>query len=240
LPLAQMLLTLLAEDHALARIALRERAKASGDSHRVVADSVHLSVESANVTVDCRDKRFVSKPIDEKTAPQPRLTVERWSDLSIGIDESHAYTALTPATEFGAKIAGCNQVKLELPGDRWRVLLIALADSRDGQTVSVATIVEKLGYFQATSRIEADGRARPGAIQSATTSDLTEHASRALATLKSTLRDLRRELQKLIQGPSGKHKNCLQLHGDNIHAGFRVAYLVSDETRHLRFGLPRS
>lgn len=241
LPLAQKLLTLLSDEYALARLTLRERAQESREKQGVVAKHVNVVFHSESVALDFSNRKLIAlKEKDASEPTPPLLTVEHWSELSIGIDKDYRYFALKPGPDFGAKTAAFSKVELALPGERWRVLFDALAASPDGQTIPSAFLIESLKYFQAPSRTASVRGARIEDIEDGERESLTEHAGRALVTLRNALGDLRRELRKVVDGPSGNHKCCLQMRGDYINAGFRVAALIQDDERNLRFGQPRN
>lgn len=215
LPLAQELLTLLEEEHALARVCLRER----------LANPASPAIQ----TVD---------PPKSKTPVL--LTVARWSDLAIGIDENWRYWALTPAPQHGTQFQQSRAIELALVGERWKALLMAFAASETGNRVKRADLLQSLGYFSPGPASEQDRRARPGAIEEAQIEGMLIRMNVANKRLTTTLGDLRRELGKLVQGPSGRSSICLQVNGDRVESGFVVRPLLRDEAGKLNFGTPPS
>lgn len=215
LPLAQELLTLLEEEQAMARICLRER--------------LAIPAPPAMQTDD---------PPKSKT-PVP-LTVARWSDLAIGVDENWRYWALTPPPQPGTQFPQSRAIELALVGERWKALLMAFAAAETGNRVKRADLLQRLGYFSPGATREQDRRARPGAVEEANIEAMLIRMNVANKRLTATLGDLRRELGRLVQGPSGRSSICLQVNGEWVESGFLVRPLLRDEAEKLNFGTPPS
>ena len=210
LPRAQDVQTRLDEEYALARVYLRE-CRATRDDDGVVA---------------------VASPVTASHL----LSIKHWSELAIGIDEQGRYWALVPAPEPGQPFKKSQAVELPLPGKRWNAVLNAFAASTTIETIRRGELIHAFGYLPPPIPTSRDRRAKPGAIESANIEGLEVRQLAAVKRLNTTLADLRRELGKLISVPSDRGSICLRSDEEVIRSGFRVRYLVRDESDRLTFG----
>ena len=176
-------------------------------------------------------------PSAQETIKQ-KLSVERWSELAIGVDAQRQYWAITPPPEIGAIFKKSQAMELSLPGDRWKKVLSALAESPEIDSIRRDELIVRLGYLPPPSQLEREVRAMPGAVESAQIDSLQVRQKAALNRLKDTLSDLRRELLKVAEGPTERGRHCLRAAGEWIHSGFVVRYLMYDESNRLIFGQP--
>ena len=84
-------------------------------------------------------------PIDETV--KTVLTVGRWADLALGIDESWMVFAVPSIPDQGSRFQKAHARPLNLRGKRWKVLLNLAARSPDGRTVSVPDALQEFGYL---------------------------------------------------------------------------------------------
>jgi hypothetical protein len=166
---------------------------------------------------------------------RPLFAVEHWSQLAIGIDGDWRYWALTPAPAAGETFKKADACELELPGERWKNLFELLAASPSGNCCGTATLIQELRYSPPTSSLQRDGRAWRGALVRDLTSDLPTQITPSLKLLKSTVRDLARDLRDQVDGPMGRGKAALRIDGDMVRSGFVVGFLVPDNAGHLFF-----
>ena len=158
------------------------------------------------------------------------ITVARWSELGIGIDEK-GYFAFSPCPATGAKVMLREGVRLELIGDRWRKMLACFARSADGRTVAKAELVLEFGYVKAgyVSREQAEYDDK-----------LKAQAKDARTKLTATMADLGRELRPhVVIAPERKTKKttpAFQSVGEEYRAAFTIRHLIRDEDRYVRFG----
>jgi hypothetical protein len=241
LPRPNDLLAILSQEHALARVALRERAKAI-----VGQPFTPIHIETAQVTIqnagiEGLNTASAEETVEKDAAVTPMRTVESWSDLSIGIDHKWQYWGFIPPPELGEQVVKADAFPLPLAGDRWKALLELLAKSADRRTASVPELIQKLNWFPPPSTLQNDSRARPGAVEGALSEDLQQRASEAIVWLNDVTTDLTKKLKKHVGGPKGKGNSALSCEGGEIvKSRFAVRFLLTDSDRHLYFGrLPR-
>jgi hypothetical protein len=168
----------------------------------------------------------------EPTTSRVLLTVERWSDLAIGIDANWRYWAISPPLERGAPFKKSQAIEVPLRGDRWKAVLKALAESPNPSRASCADVLRELDHLPPP--------ADPGARQQAHADQLLSQDKGLRKALSDTLKDLNRKIRKLVPGPRGRGDSALSIEQDVVVCRFHVAFLLPDASGHLRFGDPHS
>lgn len=156
------------------------------------------------------------------------LTVSRWSELAIGIDETWKYWALTPAPEYGRHFAKSNAVELPLKGGQWKALLTALAGAAGSSRIDRADLFSRMGY-QIPSIEEL-------AFEKAQVDGLNSSAGQVTSRLNQVLKDLRRKLRRFVDGPDVPNPIPFSLDADSVTPEIRVAFLIRDAADKLVFG----
>jgi len=165
--------------------------------------------------------------------PPPKLTVNAWSELGIGIDETRTPRAFIPFPRFGDRVRKMDGEVLALRGERWGALFNLATMAPDGKTIVKHEFLSNLPKLRSApkakkviekSHADADGLRLVG------NPDLTY--------LTNTLSELRGELRKLCRGPDDKAASLLQDLGSEIVLGFVVRPLLVDDTYHYTFGRP--
>lgn len=166
---------------------------------------------------------------------EPRLTVDRWSDLAIGIDEDGSYLAVTPLPEPGERFVKRNAIPLKLPGKQWKALLDLLARSSDGRTAAKRDVITVFGYMKLPETTDDDLleelRSDSGAM---------EELKTANRRLTAAISNLSRRLRDQVSGPIGRDAPTVLsvASDDQIEAVFVVRHLLRDSGGDLRFGQP--
>jgi len=163
---------------------------------------------------------------------EPRLTVQKWSNLGIGIDATGNYLAVSPCPERNAVFPREKAVTLDLPGKRWKALFDLLARSEHGNSAKQIDVMTQLGYL------------KRGEISPDEMSELAEdsHLMNVLKTgkrrLTQAIADLGRKLRRQVEGPKDKGSPAVLSAAGNGHveAGFVVRHLVPGRDGKLRFG----
>ncbi|WP_425613602.1 hypothetical protein NA78x_003437 [Anatilimnocola sp. NA78] len=207
LPQPQDLVTLLAEEQALARLYFKQQQPVAEVAPEVKSDR-----------------------------PGALLAVRDWSELAIGVDERGRHWALTPVPADGQHFRKSAAVELPLPPGRWEKVLSAFAESETGDQVKRLDLLSALGYFSAAKSTERDSRARPGQIEAAQVEGMVIRQQAALTRLKNTLADLRRELGMLVAGPNDRARIPLRVQGEYVLSGFKVRFLLLDDSGKWGFG----
>lgn len=238
LPLANELLTLLYQERSAATMVLRSRqqsppAQPDGPRH------LNVSVETCTITtptvqVTAADSRSPSRP----SAPASRLTIARWSDLALGVDEHHKAYAISPPPTEGAVVLKRAAHSIRLAGKRWTAFFNLILSSPDGRSVATEDLRRELELACGRS---SQRRGRPTVKRSRAQGDrLTERVEQADRVFQERLADLRRDLREQVQGPKPGQGSSplLEDDGKTVQLGFVVRALVQDENRHWRFGSP--
>ncbi len=152
------------------------------------------------------------------------LSVERWEDLGIGIEEDGSLLAYSPCPLTGDSVLLRDGTRLDLTGDRWSKVLECLARSELGNSAGKAELITALGYMKAGTVSED---------QAEFSEALKVDARRALRTFTAAMADLGRQLRKLVNCPKSQ---VFTSEGDSYRSGFVVRHLCRDEARHIRFG----
>ena len=220
-----------------------ERFKAVPGPARASVPTVatHVTVQSQQctiqaTTVNVNDQLSTPEIVQEDENDAPLLTVERWSDLGLGIDENRVVWALSPAPGIGETFAKARAIELKSFGRQWMAVMEAFANSQDGCRVERSTLIRAFQLLPPGSSAESDPRARPGAIRREQTADMHTQGSIVRRNLSNTLADLRRKLQRRISGPKGKSAACLRMDGKWVHSGFLVRYLLRNPDRTFSYG----
>ena len=166
------------------------------------------------------------------TTVEPRLTVQKWSDLGIGIDKDGSDLAWTPCPEHGAVFPREEAVTLDLPGKRWKGLLDLLARSEHGNRAKKPEVMMQFGYLKS------------GEISTDDLSELVndgckmEMLKTAAGHLTGAIADLGRELRGNVGGPNDRGSPAVLSVADAtyVQAAFVVRHLVRGLDVKLRFG----
>lgn len=142
------------------------------------------------------------------------ISVEKWSDLAIGIDADHQYLAISPPPERYAVFPRDKAVPLTLPGKRWKLLLDLLARSSEGNRAEKSDVMSAFGYLQ------------------------TDELAKSRSLLTSAMADLGRDLRRQVKGPVEKGVPAVLSVAEDkyVKAGFVVRHLVRGHDGKLRFG----
>jgi len=174
-------------------------------------------------------------PRQSPCTQRPVLTVERWSDLGIGIEQGEkpgelVYLAVTPCPECGDVFPKRKAKELHLPGRRWRALLKLLAESEQGNTADKRTSMERLGYLE-------EGTYTPKGYEELMKSGGMQVLKRPRTLLTRTTGDLSRDLREQVDVESPGKKAALSVaQAGVVEAAFTVRYLVRGQDGKLRFG----
>ena len=163
---------------------------------------------------------------DVEPKQKPKLEIDQWKQLGIGIDEDWTYWAVTPCPKPGDVFPKESAVKLELPGRRWEELLDLLATSENGNTARKVEVLRKFGYLRG-------GKISREHVEDAKMKELKTQPK----LLRTAMADLGRGVtwpdlgQESRQDPASEC--CI---AGLVQAGFVVRYLVRDKDGKLRFG----
>jgi hypothetical protein len=129
------------------------------------------------------------------------LTIDRWEDLAIGIQEK-GFHAIYPCPEAGDVVAITKAPKLLLAGDRWPKVLDAFAMSEDGTLARKEELLTQLRYLPFGQRRLAEAlREDDGPPRRRGTKDHYDDKLREfrpfLRKLTGAMADLARELRVL-------------------------------------------
>jgi len=167
---------------------------------------------------------------------EPRITVKRWRDLAIGIDDKGRYLAVTPPPECGAVFPKEDSVELDLRGRRWKNLLDLLAQSEHGDAAEKVDVMMALGYLK-----------RGEIAENATLEELKDDAGKmkllktASDRLTTAIADPGREIRRQVKAPTAKGEVVLSVaEGKVVQAAFVTRYLIQGSDGKLRFGKRRS
>jgi hypothetical protein len=163
---------------------------------------------------------------------QPVVSVEKWSDLGIGIDANGCYLACVPCPDTGAVFPREKAVKLDLPGKQWKALFDLLSHSENGNSAKKKDVMADFGYMEVRDIEEAN------ISELAEAGYLTTTLKSARNTLTRAMADLGRKLRRQVKGPTGKGVPVVLSVSDdkNVEAAFVVRHLVRGYDGKLRFG----
>jgi hypothetical protein len=166
----------------------------------------------------------------------PSISVSRWSDLAVGVDQFKRIWARTPPPALGEPFELTSAIQLHFGGEQWPKLLKLLAESADGSSVKNADLFIAFGYMDTSPTVPTDRRARSRAIQFEIENELPTRINPALQRLRGAVTTLSQTLREQVAGPTGRGNSALSVEGDRTRAGFVVRYLVPDEAGHYFFG----
>jgi len=233
MPRPQDVTTLLHQERTMARIALRKWQSPPANS-ALKAETVNVQIEANQASVALQGAAFAGAPDQEEQGPDPLLTVKRWPDLAIGIDEKGAYWGISAVPSLGDTFPKSQAVQLPLAGEQWKLLLDAFAKSESGDRVERWALAKAMDCLPPASEQARDQRGRPLDLEAA--EGLGRQQSPVLHSLNQILRNLSRRLRGYVDGPTGRQLGCLRVEGQDIYSGFVVRYLLQDDNRNLRFG----
>jgi hypothetical protein len=218
-----------------------EGARVSSDRVKQLRGKLCLKRSLSIDTVDQMElEQFVRAVLAMEGAPSEKaadqvLNVTNWSDLAIGIEADRTYWAVVPAPAIRETFLKSKAIQLKLPGERWKAVLTALAESPDPMQVPRHELLRRLKLLPPPSEIRRDPRADRRVEEQALQSDFPGRESSA-NQLNEILSDLRRKLRKLVKGPKGKGNSCLLVEGDHVVGGFLVRHLLSKPGNQKSFG----
>ncbi len=120
LPAPQHLQALLMEEEAAAVLYLEESSKSTSPLTNITVETATIYSNNAHLHAEIIHSN--QKGNDGEEVPQKVyfFTVEKWSDLAIGIDEAWKYWAITPAPQPGQQFPMGKAKELPLNGKQWR------------------------------------------------------------------------------------------------------------------------
>lgn len=150
------------------------------------------------------------------------MTVQKWSDLGIGIDADGKYLAVSPCPVRNGVFPREKAVLLVLPGKQWNTLLDLLARSKNGNEAEKTDVMFQFGYL------------KPSEITTADTHELAADAKQLNVLKKSNnsltqaVADLGRKLRRQVKGPMGKGASAVLSDADEgkVSAQFLVRHLI--------------
>lgn len=237
LPLARTLQSMIYEEHAAARLVLRERSGPNPSSTAPRSEPSSTSCISATTPQGTVSIDAIGE--EQEASKRKLLQVHSWSDLAIGIDERSHYWAFTPVPEPASVVTKRDGIQLRLRGKRWKSLLSEFASSSDGRTATIGEICRQLGYLPMGKPDRSDNRARSGETERAHRSEIGSQTNPAHKRLETAIRDLRRQLREFVAGPADQGSQPMEVVGNSIMSQFVVRFLVPDVHRSLHFGEPR-
>jgi hypothetical protein len=170
--------------------------------------------------------------VKNTTTVEPKLTIEKWSNLGVGVDADGKYLGVSPCPERYGVFPREKAVILDLPGNRWKKILDILALSEHGNTAEKLEVMQQFGYIQS-------GEISPDDIpELAENSRKMETLNQASKSLTSAIADLGRELRAQVKGPTGNGApTVLSVASEGeVQAAFFVRHLVVGHDGKLRFG----
>ena len=164
------------------------------------------------------------------------LTVVKWGNLAIGIDEDGRYLAVTPAPECGAVFPKEKSETLDLRGNRWKELLNLLARSEHGNTCETEVFMTAVGQIKRGDLPTAELQ------ELAHQPDFQGFLAKRRKWLTDAIADLGRELREQVKGPTPRQGEPVLSAGDEgvIRARFVTRHLVRGKDEKLHFGEARS
>jgi hypothetical protein len=173
----------------------------------------------------------ISKLGDSSTIDSTVLTIDKWENLGIGINEDGSYLAITPCPEHGSVFSVEKAVKLNLPGDQFKHIFGLLAESKYGNSTSKHDVMMKFRYLERPIREE-------DLEEAAKDADITRTLSSASKRLNSAIADLGRKLRAVVNCPDKNRADPALSTKDakNVTARFNVRNLVREGDGKLHFG----
>jgi hypothetical protein len=178
---------------------------------------------------DSASRRPVPKGANGNGAPVPVLTIAKWEELGIGIDEDSRYLAVSPPPELGDVFPKERAIELDLRGNQWRILLDLLAKSEHGNTATKIDVMTAFRYCK------QGGIADEDEVKDSSQKMTVLHT--ASGHLTGAMADLGRKLRKLVQGPTAASTPVLSTAEPKVvQAAFVTRYLLRGADRKLHFG----
>jgi hypothetical protein len=160
------------------------------------------------------------------------LTVEKWSDLAIGIHEDGRYFAFCDVPAIGTPVSLRNALELNLPGKQWKNLLELLSMSKAGNEAPKKELFFRFGYCSSAPSEEQLSEIRGDENQ------LTILKS-ARQKLSAAIGDLSRKLRKQVTAADDDSHVNPPLSASNdgfVRSKFSTQCLIRDERNNLCFG----
>jgi hypothetical protein len=198
---------------------------------REAAEAIRRAVQIQQAAIEHAAVEHAERGTMGCPVPTHRLTVERWSDFAIGIDEDGSYLGISPCPEYGQVFPRQTAEKLHLPGKRWEHLLDLLARSKYGNEAEKLVVMERFGYLKAGEFSDED-------LEEIRTGSGEVHKLKtACKTLTDAIGDLARDLREQVRVASPGEVKALSVANPRyVRAGFTVRYLKRDDKGKLRFG----
>jgi hypothetical protein len=152
-----------------------------------------------------------------------RMTVEKWADLGIGIDQDGSYLAVSPCPDNYGIFPREAATVLALPGRHWRAILDLLAQSKEGNNARKAGLL-KLLFPPKETNLSYD----------------IYFAKTSLKRLSAAIANLSRRLRSEVHCLAKKPPPLSVADTDYVDAAFTVRHLVRGHDGKLRFGEERA
>lgn len=178
-----------------------------------------------------RDDAEPKEATVSKEKGDTRLTVDKWSELSIGIHGDGRYFAFQSKIENGSRVYLKNGRLLTLAGNQWKELLTLFSDSDSGSEATTKDVMQKFAYY------DMGELARLRAVE-----DGTELRA-AKSKIANAISDLNRKLLKEVNSADHVPKENPPMSAADdavVRAKFTVRCLIENENGYFSFGIARN
>jgi hypothetical protein len=159
---------------------------------------------------------------------QKPMTVERWEDLGIGIDENGEYLAVPRRPAPGDTFPRSKAVRLSLRGRRWKRLLDLLAQSEFGNTAETDELLFEFRYVD-----RGDFRNLEDAVER---TQAMQEIAEARNKLRRAVSDLARQLRSQVRCLDPGDEAVLSVKEPSVvRSRFYVRYLQRSQAGRLLF-----
>jgi hypothetical protein len=117
---------------------------------------MHLSLNANNVHVNVASRG--RRPTDDASeAKAPLLSVDKWEELALAIDNEKKVWAISPPPENAGVFRKRDAVVVPIRKGDGFLLLTLLAESPNGRSVDIYAVAAKLGLLPRNSPLPQDG-----------------------------------------------------------------------------------